>query len=78
MLKDKIGNIWENIIEMQEDLECELKGEVYFGDIQTVAFSSAKRMEIYNEVEDEEDGENESYTLEFAETENGIKLIDVY
>lgn len=75
MLKDKIGNTWEDVVEMQEDLECELKGEVYFGDIQTVAFSSAKRMEIYNEVEDE--SESESYMLDFIETEDGIKLIDV-
>lgn len=77
MLKDKIGRTWEDVVEMQEDLECELEGEVFFGSIQTVAFSSAKRMEIYNEVEDEEEGESESYMLDFIETEDGVKLIDI-
>lgn len=71
----------KDITEMQEDLECELAGTVYFGDVQSVPFSSAKQMEIYNEpseYDDEKDFEEESYTLEFVEVDEGIKLIAVY
>ncbi|MBD5451282.1 MAG: hypothetical protein HDR25_01445 [Lachnospiraceae bacterium] len=69
-MKNLIGKKWEDLTEMQEDLECCLEGEVHFGDIQSVPFSpSTRRIEIYND--------NESYMLDFIKTEDGVELIDV-
>lgn len=70
MLKDKIGSTWEDVVAMQEDLECELEGVVYFGDIRSIPFSSAEEIEIYNE--------QESYMLKFLKTEDVVKLLGVY
>lgn len=69
-MKELVGRTWEDLTEMQADLECELEGEVYFGNTQSVPFSpSVKRMEIYNDTE--------SYMLDFTETEDGVELVDV-
>lgn len=71
ILKNRIGEIWDDIVEMQRDLECELEGEVFFSEASTVPFSSLKRVEMYNE--------DESFTLEFSEEEDGIvNLREVY
>lgn len=79
-MKSRIGKVYNDLVEMQEDLECRLEGEVYFGDIQQVPFNpSVRRMEIYNDTE--------SYMLEFMSIDadaaaNGdeprIKLVNVY
>jgi len=81
-MKSRIGKVYDDLVEMQEDLECRLEGEVYFGDIQQVPFNpSVRRMEIYNDTE--------SYMLEFMPmpvdadaAANGdeprIKLVNVY
>ncbi len=79
-MKSKIGNTYENLTEMQEDLEVLLEGEVFFGDLKTVPFNpSVRRMEIYNDTK--------SYILEFMLVdadaavnwdESPIKLIDIY
>lgn len=81
MLNEKIGCVWDDVTEMQGDLECELSGIVHFGEAQFVPYSSLKRMEVYNEpseFDDEENFEEENYALEFAEVDGEVKLINVY
>lgn len=80
-LKNKIGETWENLSEMCEDLECCMESIVEFGEISKTPFSSSKKMEIYNlpsEDDKEDDFEEESYILEFLETEDRVELLGVY
>ena len=65
-LKTKIGQTWNDITEMQQDLMCLLPGVVYFGEIQSIPYSSAKRVEMYNETS--------SFMLEYIESQD-VKLI---
>ena len=69
-LKNKIGETWEDIIKMQQDIMCLLPGTVYFGEIQSIPYSSAKRVELYNETS--------SFMLDYIEKENIVKLVAVY
>lgn len=79
-MKNKIGNVYENLLEMQEDLEVELEGEVFFSGLKKVPFdSSIRQLEIYNDTK--------SYILEIvlldSDTainwdESPIKLVNVY
>lgn len=66
-----IGREWDDKIEMQSELELLLPGEVFFGDESKVPFSSARRIEIYNE--------ECSYMLDFIrDDETGkVRLVDV-
>ena len=69
-LKAKIGEKWEDITEMCQDLMCLLPGVVYFGEIQNIPYSSAKIIEMYDE--------NTTTILEFTESQESVKLIAVY
>lgn len=71
-LKTKIGQTWNDITEMCQYLMCLLPGVVYFGEIQSIPYSSSKMVEIYDE--------NTSIMLEFTEIQDqeSVKLIAVY
>ena len=71
-LKSKIGQTWNDITEMCQDLMCLLPGVVYFGEIQRIPYSSSKMMEMYDE--------NTSVILSFIEIQDqeSVKLISVY
>lgn len=82
MLKKVIGRTYDSLEDMQQDLECDLDGEVYFGAIQRVPFSPSKRrMEIYNlpgEFDDDEEFEEESYMIDYVESDDGeVQIVDV-
>lgn len=82
MLKNYIGKSYEDVNELSEDFMCEFPGIVYFGDVQNVPYSSSKRMEVYNEpseFDDEEDFEEESYTVEFITNDDEtIEITDIF
>lgn len=69
-IRRKIGETWEDLNEMCEDLMCLLPGTVYFGNIQNIPFSSGKMMEMYDD--------DTSVMLKFTETEETVKLISIY
>ena len=69
-LKYKIGQTWNDITEMCQDFMCLLPGVVYFGEIQSIPYSSAKIMEMYDE--------NTTTILEFTESQESVKLIAIY
>lgn len=70
IIRRKIGETWEDLNEMCEDLMCLLPGTVHFGNIQNIPFNSGKMMEMYDD--------DTSVMLRFTETEKTVKLISIY
>lgn len=82
MKEEYIGKVYEDEFEFGQALMCALPGYVFLGEETKVPFSSAKRIDVYNEAsefDDDEDFEEERYTIEFIRSENEtIEITDIF